>query len=84
MMIGKPVVLIEVADRRVFGVAAAARYRGTAIGAIRDWPNGSGGFGRDVPNQCCWPLNGRPLWPPDDGGRDCSEGMSWSWGRGLD
>ena len=35
MMIGKPVALIQVPNRRVFSVAAAAQYLGMAIGTIR-------------------------------------------------
>ena len=35
MMIDKPVALIQVPNRRVFSVAAAARYLGMDIGTIR-------------------------------------------------
>ena len=35
MMIGKPVALIQVPNRRLFSVAAAAQYLGKAIGTIR-------------------------------------------------
>ena len=34
-MIGKPVALIQVPNRRLFSVAAAAQYLGKAIGTIR-------------------------------------------------